>query len=410
MSLMWISPDCMLNRTWMGVTVAALVTVAAAAAQTDWPSATVPFSLDHNRMTVEIEFPRPAGGVRKARAWVDTGGTDLLMSESLARDLGIEVPTFRTPDQSAPSPSRAPAMRVGGVQLDTEGMTVSVRAGRVALPGIEAECTIAPQCLRRLHVVFDYPAGRLTLARPGTLKPSGTPVPCRVNRETGLFMIDAVVDGQTLALGIDNGSAGTWVSDTLTAAWLARHPDWPHATGAAGSTNFFGFPFETLGALMRLPAVAIGAAPPVGDVAVLGLPQGLFDWYSRKSAGTVVGFLGAKVIARFRLEVDFPAQMTWWRPGPPPATRDLDIVGLTIRPESDGSFAVAGVVSRNGRPLVEGVEPNDRLLRVDRLDVTKVSMGAVIDALRGTPGATRTLVLERSGRRIVVQATVARLP
>ncbi len=398
------------NRTWIGFTVLALVSLAAAAGRTEPASATVPFALDHNRMTIEVEFPHAAGGVRKARAWVDTGGTDLLVSESLARDLGIEVPAFKAADQSAASPSRPPVMRVGGVALDTEGMTVAVRAGRVALPGIQAECTIAPRCLRRLHVVFDYPARRLTLARPGTLKPSGTPVPCRVNPETGLFLVEAVVDGRRLALGVDNGSAGTWVSDALTAAWLVRHADWPYATGAAGSTNFFGFPFETRGTLMTLPAVAIGAATPVREVAVLGLPQGLFDWYSKKSAGAVVGFLGADVVARYRLEVDFPGQMTWWRPGSAPARRDLDIVGLTIRPEPDGSFAVAGVVSRNGRPMVDGVEPNDTLLRVDGLDVTNVPMGTVIDALRGTPGGTRTLLLERAGRRLTVQATVVRLP
>ena len=373
-------------------------------------SATVPLALDHNRMTVAVEFPRPGGGVRTARAWVDTGGTDIVVSESLARDLGIDVPSPLAADRSVPSPSRAPAMRVGGVALHTEGIAVAVRAGSVALPGIKAECTIAPRCLRRLHVVFDYPARRLTLARPGVLKPLGTPVPCRVNPETGLVMIETVVDGEKLALGIDNGSAGTWVSDTLTAAWLVRHADWPRAVGAAGSTNFFGFPFETRGTLMRLPAVAIGAATPLRDVAVLGLPQGLFDWYSKKSAAAVAGFLGADVIARFRLEIDFPGQMTWWQAGPAPARRDLDIVGLTLRPESDGSFAVAGVVSRNGRPMVEGVEPNDRLLRVDGLDVANVPMGAVIEALRGTPGATRTLLLERAGRRITVQATVVRLP
>ena len=224
-------------------------------------SATVPLALDHNRMTVAVEFPRPGGGVRTARAWVDMGGTDIVVSESLARDLGIDVPSPLAADRSVPSPSRAPAMRVGGVALHTEGIAVAVRAGGVALPGIKAECTIAPRCLRRLHVVFD-----------------------------------------------------------------------------------------------------------------------------------------------------FPGQMTWWQAGPAPARRDLDIVGLTLRPESDGSFAVAGVVSRNGRAMVGGVEPNDRLLRVDGLDVANVPMGGVIEALRGTPGATRTLLLERAGRRITVQATVVRLP
>ena len=47
---------------------------------------------------------------------------------------------------------------------------------------------------------------------------------------------------------------------------------------------------------------------------------------------------------------------------------------------------------------------------MDGLDVTNVPMGTVIDALRGTPGATRTLLLERAGKRITVQATVVRLP
>jgi hypothetical protein len=288
-------------------------------------------------------------------------------------------------------------------------MTVSVHPGRFARPGVQAECTLPPRCLRRLHVVFDYPARRLSVTRPGALTPRGTAVPCRVNPETGLFMVEATIDGQTVALGVDTGSAGTWVSDTLTAAWLARHPGAPQARGAAGSTNFFGFDFETRGTLLRLPALAIGSVS-ARDVAVLGLDQDLFDWYSKKSAGAVVGFVGAELIARFRLEVDFPNQMTWWQAGPPPAGHDLDIVGLTLRAEGNGSFTIAGVVSRDGQPMVPGVEPGDRLLRVDALDATNAPMGAVIDALRGAPGEVRTLLVERAGRQIAIQAPIVRLP
>jgi C-terminal processing protease CtpA/Prc len=60
--------------------------------------------------------------------------------------------------------------------------------------------------------------------------------------------------------------------------------------------------------------------------------------------------------------------------------------------------------------MVEGVQPNDKLLRLDGLDVTNVPMGIVIDALLGAPGSTRTLLLERAGKRITVQATAVRLP
>ncbi len=52
--------------------------------------ATVPFTLDHNRMFVEVEFVRPGGTARKARAWVDTGSETLTLVEPLARDLGLD--------------------------------------------------------------------------------------------------------------------------------------------------------------------------------------------------------------------------------------------------------------------------------------------------------------------------------
>ena len=367
--------------------------------------------LDHNRMTVEIAFKRGDGSLLPARAWVDTGGTSVVMAEPLARELGVDLssmPANGTRPFATTTP--VPAMSLGGVPLDCAGMTISVRPGRFAIPGVQAECMLPARCLRRLHVVFNYPARQLTVARPGTLTPSGTAVPCRVNADTGLFMVEATIDGDKVALGVDTGSAGTWLSNKVTTALLARHRDWPNAVGAAGSTNFFGFPFEVQGALLSLPALAIGSMAVGRETGVLGLDQGIFDWYSQKSAAPVAGFLGAELIARYRLEVDFPGQMTWWQPGPEPTARDLDIVGLTVRAESDGSFTVAGVVSRAGKPLVPGVQTGDKLLSVDALVATTAPMGAVIDALRGKPGVERVLLLERAGKQITVRAAVSHLP
>jgi hypothetical protein len=274
-------------------------------------------------------------------------------------------------------------------------------------PGLLAEAQLPASLIRREHVVFDYPARRLTLAKPGLLKPRGVPIPCRVNPETGLFLIEAVVDGETVPLGVDNGSSYTWVSDSLTAALKERHPDWPAAVGAVGAANFFGFDFETAGMLMRLPELRIGplSAPGVG---ILGLDQSLFDWYSKKSAGTVRGFIGANVLKGFRLEIDFPNRTTYWEAAPSADPFDLDIVGLTLRPETDGGYAVAGVAVKDGRPAVEGIRPGDRLVRVDSTDAAGASMGKIVDALRGTPGTTRTLVIERGGERIVVKAKTMR--
>jgi hypothetical protein len=404
---------------WIVMTVFAAAMRVAAAQDGGPRSATVPMALDHKRLTVEIAFQRADGSLRPARAWVDTGGTTVTVAEALARELGVDLSAMPAGSgQSFASKTPVPLMSLGGIPLDSAGMNLAVRSGRFALPGVQAECVLPARCLRRLHVVFDYPARQLTVAWPGVLTPLGTAVPCRVNPETGLFMVEATIAAEKIALGVDTGSAGTWLSDRKTAAWLARHPGWPHAVGAAGSTNFFGFPFETQGALLSLPGMTVGSLAIGQEIAVLGLDQKIFDWYSQKSAAPVAGFLGADLLARFRLEVDFPGQMTWWQPGPyrpaptgPSSTaRDLDIVGLTLRPESDGSFTVAGVVSRAGRPMVPGVQPGDKLLSVDALDAANAPMGAIVDALRGRPGAQRLLVLERGGKRITVRATVVRLP
>lgn len=372
---------------------------------------TRPMTLDHGRVIVEVDFVRPDGGTRAARVWVDTGGESLMLGRDLARDLGIEHPDW--PDSGAFSTvvatSPTPAVRFGGIALDTAGLVVRVRDGAAVLPGIPAEAALPARVLRRLCAVFDYPAGRLTLAPSGTLAPRGVAVPCRVNPATGLPMIAATLDGADVPLGLDTGSAGTWLSDSLTTAWRSRHPEAPRATGAAGSANFFGFAFEPAGTLLCLPHLGIGATG-ADDVAALALDPGFFRWYSRKSAGPVAGFLGANVLGRFRLTVDFARGTSWWEPGPAPQTRDLDIVGLTLQPGRAGGYTVVGVVARDGQPVVAGVQAGDLLMQVDSLGVSNATMGEVIAALRGEPGATRRLVLERGGRWFTVPAIVTRLP
>jgi hypothetical protein len=367
-------------------------------------SVTVPFVMDHNRMFVDVEFLRPDGTVRKARAWMDTGNEALVLQEPLARELGFDVPAGK--EEWVPLP-KAPGMRLGGMPLDTSDVPAGVLPGPGLRPGLLVEAQLPASLFRRYHVVLDYPAKRLTVAKPGVLKPRGTPIPCRVNPETGLFLIEASLEGEKVALGIDNGSSYTWVSETLTKTWQGRYPDRPTAVGAVGAANFFGFGFEKVGVLMRVPEMGLGALT-VKSVGVAGFPQGLFDWYSKKSAGPVRGFIGANVLKGFRLEIDFPNGMTYWTAGPAPDPFDLDLVGLNVRPDDDGGYTIAAICVKDGRPAVEVVRPGDKLVRVDSFDTAGAPMGKVVDALRGKPGTTRTLVIERGGERIVIKAKTMR--
>lgn len=369
------------------------------------------FVLDHNRIIIEVELMSADGKSRAAQAWVDTGTEALIIAESAAREIGLDTSVLADAEGhgSVESPQAAPILRLGGFPLATQGVALRIYPGNATNPGIAAEVHLPAAVLRSFHVVFDYPNRQLTVARPGALEPRGSARVCQVDPNTGLFLTDATIDGESVVLGVDTGSAGTWVSNRLVSEWSSGHPDWPIATGAAGSTNFFGLDLEVAGTLMSLPTLEMGRLK-AHDVAVLGLSQGLFDWYSKKSAGAVLGFIGGNVLRRFRLEVDWPEQRCYWEAGPPSDQRDLDIVGLTLRPERDGSYWVAGVVEKAGEASVKGIRAGDRLLGIDSLETSFATMGTVVDALRGKPGNTHELLLERGGQRFTVEAVVQLLP
>ena len=72
------------------------------------PSVTVPFFLDHNRMTVEVEFVRPDGVIRPARAWVDAGSEVLMLTAPLAAELGLGQQPASACGDSCSTPKRSP--------------------------------------------------------------------------------------------------------------------------------------------------------------------------------------------------------------------------------------------------------------------------------------------------------------
>jgi len=69
---------------------------------------------------------------------------------------------------------------------------------------------------------------------------------------------------------------------------------------------------------------------------------------------------------------------------------------------------VIGVSKKDGKPVVEGVEPGDMLLEIDGLQTTGATMGSIVDALRGEPGDTHTLLFERNSRQFRIEARVER--
>ena len=92
-----------------------------------------------------------------------------------------------------------------------------------------------------------------------------------------------------------------------------------------------------------------------------------------------------------------------------PHDGDLDSPGLVLAFEDGGELDVAGLARTGSGEIPPAVHPRDRLLAVDGLSVTGATRGKVFDALRGKPGQSRNLRIERDGRTMSLDAPIRHL-
>ena len=119
-----------------------LILAVACAAQTAPQSATVPVTLDHNRIIIDVYLPLPDGSQKRVRGWVDTGNADVWLSERVAKlmalqptpdsketeILGAKVRIFQAPKEIV----------VGGMKISFAGVKeAKMVAADSIVPGIE---------------------------------------------------------------------------------------------------------------------------------------------------------------------------------------------------------------------------------------------------------------------------------
>jgi hypothetical protein len=364
---------------------------------------TTTFVVDGDRVYAELAFVRPDGTLHRALAFVDLGSPSTSLDGPLYRELGLD--------------RRRPLTFLIGdldVTVNAEEVTNSGEGPGSIGSDLAVEAVLPAGVMRRYQVVIDYAHRRLTLARPATVHPVGVPVPFHANDKTGLVAVDAVIDGHSYPITIDNGSAYTWFRQSIVWEWLRSHPEWQRGVGAVGPSNMrmAADGAEASGTMLRVPKIELGALD-LRDVGALGVGPGkgdggssnLFDWYSTKNALPVIGWLGGNVLKGFQITLDYPTHTMYWLKQTEIDPHDLDQVGLTLERQGD-AYVIAGIATREGKPTVEGVQTGDTLLQVDALVARGASRGAIYSALHGNPGDTRTLTLARNGRQFVVQANV----
>jgi hypothetical protein len=374
-------------------------------------SVTVPITLDHNRIIIDVRFPLPDGSTKRVRAWVDNGNPDMWITGSLAQKLGLELSgeVKDTPfgrEQTASVPS---VFLVGEMALHAPGLKqVQVVLDRGSIgPGTSAAINLPSTVLRNYDLLVDYFNRELTIAAPGTLHFKGTAAKAFLNPENALLQLPAKIAGEDINLALDVGAPFGLVSSALLGKLRQAHPQWPHMAGGVGPANLWGLPEEAHWELLRLPAVQYGGVPLV-DVGVASFPREIMDWFEKRAGMPTAGLIGANALLNYRVGIDYAHSTVYFEPTSKQRPPELDVVGLILRPEPDERYTVIGIADFAGKPSVAEVKPGDGLLAIDKVPAKGSTMGQVWSLLSGSPGEVRVLTLERDGKQFTVRATVHR--
>ena len=368
-------------------------------------TATVPITLDHNRLVVDVWFALPDGNTKRVRAWIDNGNPDLVITEKLAKQLGLELTDDGKPNSKAVKPPKELTL-IGGfaIALDAASNPRAVSVDAVG-PGMAAVVNIPSTVLRNYDVIVDYEHRELTIGPPGSLKFTGEKFTPFFNADNALIQVPAKVMGAPVNLGLDMGASFSFLSDEMIHKFESDHPDWPTVEGAVGAANIWGWKGEDKLTLIRLPQLQFGPVA-MTNVAVADFPQDFMAHYAKRAGIETAGLLGGNALSPYRVGIDYANKAVYLEKVQRRSYPDLDVVGLVLHPEWDETFTIMGIAEVKGKPTVEGVQVGDKLVAVDGARVKGGTTGQAWSLLSGKPGDKRELTLERDGKEVKVTATV----
>ncbi len=362
---------------------------------------TVPVQLELNRPYIDVTPTGPDGQRVTAHAYVDTGGGALIFSAGLAKKLGLKANGEALhEDGQTLIPTATPALDIGGKRIELVDAHALIDASEPHTLGrTDAEVALPGRFLRHYIVVFDYPARTFTLADPASYEPDGTAVETTLGG--GMPVVHASVAGKSYGFLLDTGGQYCMISDAELGPWRKQHPDWPHVEGTYGAANMQMGRLETKLSMLRIASLQWGPFR-VENAGAVSRPLGPYEKMMSEIVGTpVIGSIGGNVLRHFKVTMDYPAQ-TVYLDGPE-TVRDasIDMVGIMLEPAAHGGYEVARTISD-----VKDIRAGDELLEVDGHDVMQAPFAKVAGLLGGLPGTSRTLLLQRGGKRLTVHATV----
>src|SRR5579863_245761 len=104
-------------------------------------SVTIPITLDHNRVVIDVYLPLPDGTTKRIRGWVDNGNADLEMSRRAATLMALNV---ACDDKSCTAPPPAAIMLRDAKNGDMKISLAHIKEAKIPLKPVSAATVMVP--------------------------------------------------------------------------------------------------------------------------------------------------------------------------------------------------------------------------------------------------------------------------
>jgi hypothetical protein len=367
-----------------------------------------PMKVVGNAPIITLYLNRLDGTQRPASFVFDSGGGAIILDQPLADDLGLK-PTDEAQEEGGTrfAPVNPPVVHFGPMVVSLSTSKVFVHLGKNSFDTRERiEGLLPGKSLEAYQVVVDYPRQRFTIAPSGCVPHRGVGVVSPFLPASGHPRVEASVDGTSYGFLLDTGSRVSLARRSLLLSLSAAHPAWPHSTGASGTADMPGGNGEEF--LLRVPEVTWGSFH-ITNVLFVSRPDDMYSPTSFETPDSIVGVLGGNVLKSFRLEIDYPHGTSYLEQKVSEAGGDMNSVGLVLDVDAANDLIVRAISATASKLTKSNILPGDQIVDIDGKREMPWNVVDACNALSGSVGGIKRLVIRRAGQEIRTTASVVHL-
>ncbi len=346
---------------------------------------------------VTLDLKRIDGTKRSARFVFDSGGGAIILDEGLANDLGLQSAGATVTDGGVRFvPTVPPVAQFGSTLVVLSSSKAFIHVGESSFDSRErVEGLLPGKALEPYQVVLDYPKQRFSIAPAGCIPHRGEQVPSPFVPASGHPGISVTINGAKYGLLLDTGSRATLARRDLLEHLSAVHPSWPHSVG--------GKEF-----LLRVPEMMWGTFH-IRNVLLVSRPDATYSPSHYETPEPIAGALGGNVLRTFRVEIDYPHGETYLEQSAEEAGKDMNSAGLVLDIDTAHHLVVRAISTTAAALTKRNVRPGDEILEIEGKRENPWTIIDASNALGGTVGKRKQLVIRRGGKVLSTSVVVSEL-